>query len=366
MGFNFGQGLAAAGYATADIGLQGIKATLEEEKLKLADELAGKRDIGKEQRGIINRPLMDAAALPGAIALEKAKADIQVDTKRREPRTLSPGASEIVDGKIVVTAPDKTPPELLDYYKAHAESMRAGIGKGDKALLPDIKFEKDADGNVTLLDTRSGAIGTVNPAVANQPESGSLWWKKPAVPGKDKSISWSVNGETLPNGLNDLYPHMKGQGMGAQSNSGFVITRQDIDLIKSDPKRYAEASKIVGGDEILDGIVANFDKNKASDAAGGKASAEKKPDSPAAPPQAAKPQAPDIAGGPELDAARSRLSAASAKLRGYGLAQRQRDPTGYEAASKEFANAQEAAGKAQTAYEKSVGSTNSARIYPGP
>src|SRR3954469_3176081 len=110
-----------------------------------------------------------------------AEANAKVDVATRSPRTLSAGASEVQDGKVVVTAPEKPhPPELLKYYEANANRLNAeakaindGLkykDKGEKVRLPNIKVEKnDQTGEVYNIDQNSGAIGTIIPSKPAEP-----------------------------------------------------------------------------------------------------------------------------------------------------------------------------------------------------
>lgn len=122
---------------------------------------------------------------------------------------------------------DQKPQELLDYYKANANRLNAearaieqGLKYGQKPALPNIKVEKDADGQIYNVDTTSGAIGVIQPG---QPAvKGETRWLGPNDPDKPATapnINWSLNGKPLPGGLGDLYPAIKSR-VGDQPGGG--------------------------------------------------------------------------------------------------------------------------------------------------
>lgn len=85
-----GRGISAAGYAASNVGLEGVKATLEQEKIKLADELAGRREeardtraekakIDAEERGIVNIPRTAKATADAAVANAPALRQVRID-----------------------------------------------------------------------------------------------------------------------------------------------------------------------------------------------------------------------------------------------------------------------------------------------
>ena len=172
--------------------------------------------------------LEQEALAPGKLEAARAEGDIRVDIARRSPRTIGEGSTEIVDGQPGFTAPKTDAPkpkELLDYYgaaanryNAEADAIREGVkykGPADKTLLPQIKIEKDSSGNPYMVDAVSGAIGVIREGTPAK-EAKSNWFSadEPAVPAGPPRVDWSINGKALPNGLNELYPSMKGQGIG--------------------------------------------------------------------------------------------------------------------------------------------------------
>jgi hypothetical protein len=167
-----------------------------------------------------------------------AEANAKVDVATRSPRTLPAGASEVQDGKVVVTAPEKPhPPELLAYYSANAarlnaeaEAIRNGEKYrqkgGEKPRLPNIKVEKnDQTGEVYNIDQNSGAIGTIVPSKPAEPGKTSwLPWNKdePGKAAQPANIVWRLpDGRVLQNGLADLYPDISArtpEGAGAPAS----------------------------------------------------------------------------------------------------------------------------------------------------
>ena len=130
-----GRGISAAGYAASNVGLEGVKATLEQEKIKLADELAGKREVARderaekskiagEERGIVNIPRVAAATtaatianapalrqvkIDDALAVHTAQLDFDTDPKNVEKKAVAEAAKD----KFLKTAAADTAAELL-------------------------------------------------------------------------------------------------------------------------------------------------------------------------------------------------------------------------------------------------------------
>lgn len=222
---NWKAGLAEAGGTLQLLGVGYTKSRWEQENkidlLNLQSELLKARDIALADVERETYRLRKATDLDAA---GKA-ADIEVDTARRKPRSLAPGHSEVVDGQIRITAPDVSrPQELLDFYRAQADRLNAetnAIEKGmkygsKKVLLPSIRVEKDAEGNVYNIDTGSGAIGRL---IAAQPakKGESRWFKPddPDTPAQPARIEWSLGGRILPDGLASLYPALRDRAGGA-------------------------------------------------------------------------------------------------------------------------------------------------------
>ncbi len=87
------------------------------------------------------------ALRPGEMESTRQKADIDVRTAERKPRTLAPGSSEVVDGEIRITAPQKEmDPAQQSMYEAHASYYRAMASKASQlgvdktALISNIEF----------------------------------------------------------------------------------------------------------------------------------------------------------------------------------------------------------------------------------
>lgn len=73
-------------------------------------------------------------------------------------------------------------------------------------------------------------------------------------------------------------------------------------------------------------------------------------------------QQPDIPGGADVDAARSRLAEANTKLRSFGVVQQRRDPAGFAEAKRAAAEAQQAVDAAMGTYQTNVGPVGAARL----
>lgn len=84
------QGAAAMGDFFGKAGLETIKSQLEEAKLKLADELSGKREIAKEERAIANVPRLQDATLPGLLKEKRGLSDIDIERATREATEVDP------------------------------------------------------------------------------------------------------------------------------------------------------------------------------------------------------------------------------------------------------------------------------------
>jgi len=170
-----------------------------------------------------------STAITGPASATAAGQKVDAETKAKvqnEPVKLNAGESLTKPGtsEIAVTAPIKTPPEQVEYYKGHAaqaQSMAAYYNaqadairngeryKGSQGQLPNVIVEKDIQGNVShLVDKTSGAIGVVTPAAPGKP--GETHWfgpNDPDGPPTPMQVNWiSPSGKRLPNGLDSLYP----------------------------------------------------------------------------------------------------------------------------------------------------------------
>lgn len=103
---------------------------------------------------ILQRIAEQSALRPGDLETARQKGDIDVDVARRKPRTLAPGASEIVDGNITTTAPgrelDPSQQRLNTARTSYYESMAAkaaklGLDKPQQtALIQNVQYLVDA------------------------------------------------------------------------------------------------------------------------------------------------------------------------------------------------------------------------------
>lgn len=177
------------------------------------------------------------ALAPGVTAAEQAKSDIATRAKNAE-RIIAPAGSTVITPGIpdttirsdegdgtpttiagtpdrTYTAPIKTPDEQRKYYEAHANYENAMAdavrsGSKEKVQLPNVKVETDENGQKTLIDQNSGAIGTIVPGTDATPEV--KHWFSPNEPAKAKGmpgVQWSYNGQPLKGGLTDLYPSIQ-------------------------------------------------------------------------------------------------------------------------------------------------------------
>lgn len=275
MPFSLSNAIAGAGGAVADIAGKFIETDIA--KNAQLDLLRVRADIEKERDARLSEyrttehrtnaetdiALMpkkteaeiarEEAMRPSKMQTKREEADIAVEQKRREPRTLGPGASEVVDGRIVVTNPVDKPQELLDYYKAQAnrfnaeaDAIRAGVKYRDKGTpkpqLPHLVTETLEDGSSRMVDSNSGAIGTIIPGTPAKPAK-SHWFSpdEPGEPAGADNIRWSYNGKVLSGGLADLYPSLR-ERMGSAATpssgerSGATIPQAAIDALRADPK----------------------------------------------------------------------------------------------------------------------------------
>ena len=96
---NWGNAFSKAGGAIADVGMEGVKAALEQDKIRLSDALAGAREsagdvrresfkvagetraeaatVRGEERGIANIPRTQAVQEPGMLSLERGRSGIR-------------------------------------------------------------------------------------------------------------------------------------------------------------------------------------------------------------------------------------------------------------------------------------------------
>jgi hypothetical protein len=397
-----GSAMAGAAVGAGEVGQQGLdyaaKATLADhaaEIQKLRDarmaELEQQTHRVNTATDIENLPARGAAETDVLKTREDALRDGKVETANRLPRTLPAGSSEVVDGKVVVTAPEKPlPQEHLDYYRAMADRMNAetaAIRNGDKykagggkGQLPNIKVETDSDGNFINIDQNSGAVGRL---IAKQDAKSSAWHmfspNEPAKPAQEARIEWTYNGKVLPNGLDDLYPAIRGRigtipgSEGKQAGPALPRTDAEFNALPVgteyiNPKDGKTYTKIqtgwdkksgevrVAGQKIgvaLDNadavqMIERFKKD-------GKVAEPGASFTPAATAPSAFANVPDNEASAAYDAARIAHRAAIVRERTFGLVKQKMDPAGYQAARDEVEATTRALGEAQEAWARSVG-----------
>ncbi len=119
----------------------------------------GQRDLATRSGRIEDAPVLadietnalvrrQGALQPGELDTARARAQIEgdarVETARRSPRTLAPGASEVVDGQITTTAPEKElSPAQQDALRAktrkdtaEADAIERGLRSGGGRDMP--------------------------------------------------------------------------------------------------------------------------------------------------------------------------------------------------------------------------------------
>lgn len=282
-----------AGKFFGTAGLEAIKKQLEEDKIRLVDQLAGDREIAKDERAITNIPRVQAATLPGEIEKMRAEGNVKVDVARRSPRTIAEGSTEVVEGVPGFTAPKTAVPHtqedvnlkraevklkeaMADYYQgakaneaqARADKLSAG-GEG-KPIGPNIKPFKGESGEY-LVDLNSGAIGVVVPGT---PAKDAVWHmfkaNEPATPEKLQRTAWSTaDGQPLPGGPFSLYSQLPVNKQGGNTRSQQTpgtIYPQDIELSRTSSEARAKLAAIAGGEKQLDAIIADYDKGRGANA----------------------------------------------------------------------------------------------------
>ena len=192
---NWGNALSEAGKSMQTMGLEGVKSVLEQDKIRLVDQLAGKREetrdirqegykvagetrqegykiagetrqegykIAGENRSIINAPLLQEAQFPGLEKIAKmqskllsdadaAKIKVESETRINEFKILDPlkRASEIA--KQVDTLKALSTPEAL-------KSERS-IALAKHIVDPSYSITAAGDGTIRTFDTRTGKVG---------------------------------------------------------------------------------------------------------------------------------------------------------------------------------------------------------------
>ncbi len=284
----------------------------------------------------------------------------KIRAAKESPRTIAAGATEKI-GDSTYTAPEKPGSEnyynaLAKRWNAEADAITEGMkykGKTEKLVMPNIKVEKDGDGNPYMIDQNSGAIGVIRPG--EPAKSGVAHWFKPDEPATKAGapmIDWNLNGKPVQ--LESLYPAITGRigdkiGGNAEGSAvpGFKVYPQDIEAAKKDPAAYTKLAGIVGGKDSLDTIIADYDKT---------ATTKPQPKPGIIQSRAVEQQTvsalPDAEGGAKVDAARAALNAAKSKVQSFGLTQRRKNPDGWESAQREARDAQQVFDSALAAYQQ--------------
>ncbi len=243
-GFNLGNALAGAGSAVADVAGDYAKAAIARNTrldiLKVEEQIQRDRDARLHDYSVVMKTEVEPRgklAEQGLLAPGKAReadeaAEREIRTAKGKPRTLAPGSSEVVDGKVTLTAPIEKPQELLDYYTANAnrlnaeaDAIRAGEkyrerpGRAERPILPKIKVETK-DGEPYSVDEHSGAVGRIVPGTPEvKGEKNLIFADKPGRAATPARMEWTLNGQVLPGGLGDIYPDLRARGVGAPSGS---------------------------------------------------------------------------------------------------------------------------------------------------
>lgn len=183
MNLNWSNALSTAGGAAATVGLEGVRATLDQQKIELASRLAEQRQIGAEQRapGVAAATTTATADATAAATVRNAPGLLDVEVKRKEGvaaaelrgevekfKTLKPLERQEQIDTAVAKLKALSSPEMLE---AERKIKLAGhIVDPAYTLIPN------ADGTVTTFDAHSGkSVGVVKdadgkPIVRKDPE----------------------------------------------------------------------------------------------------------------------------------------------------------------------------------------------------
>jgi hypothetical protein len=170
---NWGNAISEAGKSMQTMGLEGVKSVLEQDKIRLADELASKREeardirqegykVASEERAIQNAPRMQEAVFPGLEKIESMKSDIlstakaneiklESETRIAEFKTLDPLKRASAIATQVETLAALSTPEAL-------KSERS-IALAKHIVDPSYSITAAGDGTIRTFDTRSGKVG---------------------------------------------------------------------------------------------------------------------------------------------------------------------------------------------------------------
>jgi hypothetical protein len=388
LGFALAGGITGAGEGgakAAEKWTDALHAQARDEAMALRQESLARltAQLGRETHAANLQT--EIAAIP-----QRGAAETEALTAREEATRAGRMQTEREKGAIDAENKIKgVPQQLLDYYAAHARQVnavadqinRGAKDKTEKPQLPNVKVEKDADGNIYNIDQNSGAIGTIQPGEPAQP--GTTRWFSPDEPGKPAGlpkIVWQYNGQVLRNGLADLYPAIRGRvgdqpvssggKTGWDSNTGKVfINGQEIGTAKTEDEalrmvgRGASAAPPPHAIAVLREAVASLKdnpklaqhfKDQFKEHYGvdptqylGKATVR-----PQAAPAVSEPESATV-----YDTAKAaKKSAAEAYFR-YGFAKQRSDPAGFEAARQALDAAKLEEDKAAATWERDLGGT---------
>lgn len=183
MNLNWSNAMSSAGGALGTVGLEGVRAQLDQQKIELASQLAEKRQVGAEQRApgvaaATATATADANAAstvrnaPGLLDVEvgrkKALGAVDVQTELDKFKTLAPVKRQEEIDTAVAKVKALSSPEML--ANARNIALASHIVDPSYTLIPN------ADGTVTTFDSKSGkSTGVVkdadgNPVVRKDPE----------------------------------------------------------------------------------------------------------------------------------------------------------------------------------------------------
>lgn len=195
---NWSNALSTAGGATAQLGLEGVRATLDQQKIKLASDLAEQRTIGAEQRApgvaaATTTATRDAEAgatvrnAPGLLNVETTRAKALNDEQTRAELERFKALAPVKRQEEIDTAVEKlralSTPEMLT--KERAIKLAGHIVDPVYALVPqadgtviavnshdakDTKVLKDADGKPIVRkdpEEMKAAVAVINMANTN-------------------------------------------------------------------------------------------------------------------------------------------------------------------------------------------------------
>lgn len=209
---NWSNAFSKAGGALADVGLEGVKAGLEQDKIRLADELAEgrsvregaraeERQVRTEERNIKNIPLIaganaDAAVanapklreirVADAMAAKQAEIDVETNPDNVEARSKA----KVLSDKIVATGAAETTATLMK-DPAYLKNIRdlALAQNPEKAAQISASLSAVALNNFKLETEKSVKAARTELANADTPE------KKASAKQKIEGLEWSVSGD---------------------------------------------------------------------------------------------------------------------------------------------------------------------------